>query len=74
MVQSGELVPTDGLLLTSAVLDESALTGEALPVTRDSGEPVRSGVVNAGSPFDLRVTARAAESALRRYRSTRRGG
>ena len=63
MVQSGELVPTDGLLLTSAVLDESALTGEALPVTRESGEPVRSGVLNAGSPFDLRVTARASESA-----------
>ena len=63
LVQSGELVPTDGLLLTSAVLDESALTGEALPVTREPGEPVRSGVVNAGSPFDLRVTARASESA-----------
>ncbi len=63
MVQSGELVPTDGLLLTSAVLDESALTGEALPVTREPGEPVRSGVLNAGSPFDLRVTARSSESA-----------
>ena len=63
MVQSGELVPTDGLLLTSAVLDESALTGEALPVSREPGEPARSGVLNAGSPFDLRATARASESA-----------
>ncbi len=63
MVQSGELIPTDGILLTSAVLDESALTGEALPVTHESGEPVRSGVLNAGSPFDLRVTARASDSA-----------
>ncbi len=63
MVQSGELVPTDGVLLTSAVLDESTLTGEALPITRETGEPVRSGVVNAGSPFELRATARASESA-----------
>jgi len=63
LVQSGELVPCDGLLLTSATVDESALTGEALPVTREAGELVRSGVVNAGSPFDLRVTARASESA-----------
>jgi len=63
MVQSGELVPTDGTLLTSAVLDESTLSGEALPVTRESGESARSGVVNAGSPFDMLVTARAEESA-----------
>lgn len=63
MVQSGELVPTDGILLTSAVLDESALSGEALPITREAGEPARSGVVNAGSPLDLRVTTRSRESA-----------
>ena len=63
MVRSGELVPTDGMLLTSAVLDESTLTGEALPIARESGQPVRSGVLNAGSPLDLRATARASESA-----------
>ena len=32
------------------VLDESALTGESLPVERPAGEDVRSGVVNAGQP------------------------
>ena len=63
MVRSGELVPTDGMLLTSAVLDESTLTGEALPIARESGELVRGGVLNAGSPLDLRATARASESA-----------
>ena len=44
------------------MLDESALTGESLPVTRVAGEAVRSGVVNAGGPFDLRATTSAAES------------
>jgi heavy metal translocating P-type ATPase len=63
IVASGELIPADGVLLADAVLDESALTGEPLPVHRSRGESVRSGLVNAGSPFDLRVTARASESA-----------
>jgi heavy metal translocating P-type ATPase len=63
LVQSGEPTPADGVLLTDAVLDESTLTGESLPVARVLGEPVCSGVINAGSPFDLRVTAPASESA-----------
>ena len=63
LVAPGELVPVDGTVVgATAVLDESALTGEARPVERAPREPVRSGVVNAGSPFDLRVTATAADS------------
>jgi heavy metal translocating P-type ATPase len=63
-VRAGEVVPADGVVARGeAVLDESALTGEALPVTLTAGEPVRSGTANAGSVFDLRVTRPAAESA-----------
>ena len=62
LVATGELVPTDGNLLSDAVLDESALTGESLPLERASGEPVRSGVVNAAVPFDLLVTAPSSQS------------
>jgi heavy metal translocating P-type ATPase len=63
LVAPGELVPVDGTVVgATAVLDESALTGEARPVERGAREPVRSGVVNAGGPFDLHVTARAADS------------
>ena len=63
LVAPGELVPVDGVVVGgTAVLDESALTGEARPVERASREPVRSGVVNAGGPFDLRATAAAADS------------
>jgi heavy metal translocating P-type ATPase len=63
LVQPGEVVPVDGLVESdAAVLDESALTGEPLPVTHATGDAVRSGVVNAGGPFDLRATTTAAES------------
>ncbi len=62
MVATGEVVAVDGRVESgTAVLDESTLTGEPLPVDRPQGDAVRSGAVNAGSPFDLRVTTTAAE-------------
>ena len=63
VVGPGEVVPVDGRIRGSAaVLDESVLTGEPLAVERAVGEPVRSGVVNAGSAFELHATATAADS------------
>lgn len=63
VVASGDVVPVDGRVLDSmAVLDESALTGEALHVEHPAGDMVRSGVVNAGDVFALRVTATAEDS------------
>jgi len=63
LVMPGEVVPVDGMVETgTAVLDESALTGEPLPVERPVSDVVRSGVVNAGGPFDLRATTNAADS------------
>jgi heavy metal translocating P-type ATPase len=62
LVGTGEIVPVDGRLRSSAVLDESALTGEPLPVDRLAGDDIRSGVVNAGKAINLVATALAAES------------
>ena len=62
LVGTGEIVPVDGRLRSAAVLDESALTGEPLPVERVAGDDVRSGVVNAGQAINLVATALAAES------------
>lgn len=62
LVGTGEVVPVDGRLVTGGTLDEAALTGEPLPVERPAGDEVRSGVVNAGAPFDLVATAVAADS------------
>lgn len=63
VVGPGEVVAVDGRVAdVVAVLDESAVTGEPLQVERAVGEPVRSGVVNAGSAFELRATATATDS------------
>ena len=66
LVASGDVVPVDGRVASGiAVLDESALTGEARPVERGTGDQVRSGVVNAGGPFDLRASDTAADEHVR---------
>jgi len=56
LVRAGEVTPADGNLLSAATLDESALTGEPLPVSRRSGELILSGVVNAGDAFEYLAT------------------
>jgi heavy metal translocating P-type ATPase len=62
VVLPGEVVPVDGTLVEGGTFDESALTGEAIPVTRAASDLVRSGVVNAGAVVDLRATASAEDS------------
>ena len=64
VVRAGEVIPVDGVVVGhEAVVDESALTGEPLPVTYRSGWTVRSGSANAGDAFELRAVRPAAESA-----------
>ncbi|HEU5004219.1 MAG TPA: heavy metal translocating P-type ATPase [Actinomycetota bacterium] len=63
LVRSGEVVPVDGQVDAElAIVDESALTGEARPVEYRRGADVRSGTANAGSPFDLVATATSEQS------------
>ena len=63
LIRAGEVVPADGTVESgSALLDESSLTGEALPVRRNAGAAVASGVANGDAPFDLIVTRTAALS------------
>lgn len=63
LVRMGEVIPLDGVLvINGATVDESALTGEPIPVEFSAGATVRSGAVNVGAPFTLQVTHRAGES------------
>jgi heavy metal translocating P-type ATPase len=64
VVRAGEIVPVDGIVVSEeAVVDESTLTGEPLPVSVRRGGSVRSGTTNAGEAFELRATRPASESA-----------
>ncbi len=51
-VRPGESVPTDGVVVEgSSTVDESMVTGEALPVTKGAGAAVIGGTVNASGSF-----------------------
>jgi heavy metal translocating P-type ATPase len=64
LVRAGELVPVDGTVAgAEAILDESTMTGESLPVAYRRGGAIRSGTSNAGEAFELRASRPAAESA-----------
>ncbi len=62
VVGPGEVVGVDGRITSgTAVLDESVLTGESVPVEYGTGETVRSGSINAGAAFEMSASAPAAE-------------
>jgi len=63
LVRAGEVVPVDGVVTSdTAIVDESALTGEPIPVTKSGGGAIMSGALNAGEAFQLVVTAAAGDS------------
>lgn len=54
LIRQGDVVPVDGTVSGAiAILDEAAITGEAVPVQRRDGQPVISGTLNVGGPFDM---------------------
>lgn len=63
LIRQGDIAPVDGILHSdTALLDQSALTGEAMPVRLSRDQDVMSGTTNAGEAFDLRASKIAAES------------
>lgn len=63
LVKLGETIPVDGPLVSErATLDESSLTGESLPVTKESGALLLSGAINAGDALQMRAARPARES------------
>jgi heavy metal translocating P-type ATPase len=63
LVHAGEVVPVDGVVNSNgATVDESALTGEPIPVAKARGAAIFSGSLNAGETFEMSVSALAGES------------
>ena len=67
LVKAGELFPVDGVMIEGATsADESALTGESIPVMKQIGDAVSGGTLNLDGQSVIRATQRLGESALSR--------
>ena len=65
IVKSGASVPVDGLILEgSGALDESAITGESIPVDKLVGDKVTGGTINKSGYFKMEATAIGADTTL----------
>ncbi|SFC65499.1 Cd2+/Zn2+-exporting ATPase [Alkalibacterium subtropicum] len=56
VVTKGAQIPIDGVIDRKAVVNEAALTGEAVPVEKDPTDEVFAGTINQGNVFHLEVT------------------
>ncbi len=64
-VRPGESIPVDGVVLEgSSAVDESALTGESIPVEKTAGDTVNAATVNHTGSFTFRATRVGAETSL----------
>lgn len=56
IVRPGESVPADGTVISGvAHIDESMLTGESMPITKESGSKVFGGTLNGKTSFSFRA-------------------
>ncbi|MBJ3763328.1 cadmium-translocating P-type ATPase [Maribius pontilimi] len=65
-LSAGARAPVDGIAEGPALVDRSALTGEALPVPVATRAAISAGEVILGAPLVMQATARAEDSTLRR--------
>lgn len=55
-VRPGEKIPVDGVLTTgNAVVDESMITGEPIPVDKSQNDKVTGGTINGNTSFEMKA-------------------
>ena len=65
IVKAGATVPVDGQILEgSGALDESAITGESIPVDKLAGYKVTGGTINKSGYFKMEATAIGSDTTL----------
>jgi len=57
VVRPGESIPTDGIITDgSSTLDESAITGESIPIDKSTGDEVIGGTINKTGLLKIKAT------------------
>ncbi|MDX1764733.1 MAG: heavy metal translocating P-type ATPase, partial [bacterium] len=65
VIRPGERIPVDGVITTgTSVVDESMVTGEAIPVDKGPGDPVTGGTINQTGAFHFTARAVGKETVL----------
>ncbi len=65
IVKPGERMPIDGKVVAGhTTVDQSAITGESMPVEKDKGDDIFAGTVNGNGAIELTVTRLAADTTL----------
>ena len=65
VVRPGEKIPLDGVVRAGrGEVNQAAITGEALPVTKGAGDEVFAGTLNAQGGLEIEVSALASESTI----------
>ncbi len=67
VVKPGDKIPLDGMVIRGlSVVNQAAITGESIPVTKKEGEMVFAGTINEEGYLEVKVTKRSHETVLSR--------
>lgn len=67
LVRPGDRIPADGEIVRGVSdIDQSAITGESVPITRKPGQEVYAGTINLEASLDIKVTRRSRDNTLSR--------
>ncbi len=66
-VRPGARIPLDGVVVSGhSTVDQSPVTGESVPVDKQTGDPVFAGTINESGVLEFRVSALAADTVVAR--------
>lgn len=66
-VRAGESIPVDGKIIEGSTrIDQSAMTGESIPIEKNSGDLVMSGTINQNGSILIEAVKTAGDSSLQR--------
>jgi len=70
LIRPGESFPIDGIIIEGfGTCDESMLTGESHPITKQTGDSVTGGTINIDAPMQVKATAIGADTVLSKITS-----